>query len=92
MFQKFTLYEESVRVPFIVTCLGEEIPVEKDRFDETHFVSGVDLFPTVCDYAGIDVPEGVQGLSVRPLAEGRERGGASDALLLTHSQEEGISE
>lgn len=71
MFQKFTLYEESVRVPFIVACLGEEVPIEKDRFDETHFVSGVDLFPTVCDYAGIDVPEEVQGLSVRPLAEGR---------------------
>ena len=72
MFQKFTLYEESVRVPFIVACLGEEIPVERDRFDETHFVSGVDLFPTVCDYADIDVPEGIQGLSVRPLVEGRD--------------------
>ena len=72
MFQKFTLYEESVRVPFIVACLGEEVPIEKDRFDETHFVSGVDLFPTVCDYAGIGVPDEVQGLSVRPLAEGRD--------------------
>ena len=71
MFQKFTLYEESVRVPFIVACLGDEIFVEKNRFDETHFVSGVDVFPTVCDYAGIDVPEGLQGTSVRPLAEGR---------------------
>ena len=72
MFQKFTLYEESVRVPFIVACLGEDIPIEKDRFDETHFVSGVDLFPTVCDYASIDVPDGVQGSSVRPLAEGKD--------------------
>ncbi len=72
MFQKFTLYEESIRVPFIMACLGDEIPVEKDRFDDTHFVSGVDVFPTVCDYAGIDVPEGLQGTSVRPLAEGRD--------------------
>ena len=72
MFQKFTLYEESVRVPFIVACLGEEIPIEKDRFDETHFVSGVDLLPTVCDYADINTPERVQGLSVRPLAEGKD--------------------
>ena len=71
MFQKFTLYEESVRVPFIVACLGDGIAVEKDQFDGTHFVSGVDLFPTVCDYAGIDVPEGVQGMSVRPLVERR---------------------
>ena len=57
MFQKFTLYEESVRVPFIVACLGDGISVEKDRFDKTHFVSGVDLFPTVCDYASVDAPE-----------------------------------
>ena len=74
MFQKFTLYEESVRVPFIVACLGEGIPIEKDRFDETHFVSGVDLFPTVCDYAGIDVDtsERLQGTSLRPLVERRD--------------------
>lgn len=72
MFQKFTLYEESVRVPFIVACLGDGISIEKDRFDETHFISGVDLFPTVCDYAGIDIPEGIQGVSVRPLAEAKD--------------------
>ena len=61
-----------MRVPFNVACLGDGISVEKDRFDETHFVSGVDLFPTVCDYAGVDTPEGIQGMSVRPLAEGRD--------------------
>ena len=44
----------------------------KDRFDDTHFVSGVDLFPTICDYAGVDPPEGVQGTSLRPLAEGED--------------------
>lgn len=71
MFQKFTLYEESVRVPFIVACLGNGVPIEKGRCDETHFVSGVDLFPTVCDYADIDAPERVQGMSVRPIVEGK---------------------
>ena len=72
MFQKFTLYEESVRVPFIVACLSDGIAVEKNQFNETHFVSGVDLFPTVCDYANVDVPEQVQGMSVRPIVEGKE--------------------
>ena len=72
MFQKFTLYEESVRVPFIIACLGEEISIQKARFDETHFISGVDVFPTICDYAGIAPPETVQGMSVRPLAEGKD--------------------
>lgn len=72
MFQKFTLYEESVQVPFIVACLGDGIPIEKNRVDETHFISGVDVFPTICDYAGIDTPEMLQGVSVRPLVEGRD--------------------
>ena len=71
MFQKFTLYQESVRVPFIVACLGNGIWVEKNRFDEAHFVSGVDVFPTVCDYAGIEALEGLQGMSVRPFVEGK---------------------
>ena len=60
MFQKFTLYEESIRVPFIVSCLGDGVPVQKNRFDREHFISGVDLVPTVYDYAGIDAAEAVQ--------------------------------
>ncbi len=72
LFQKFALYEESVRVPFIVSCLGEGISIEKERFDNTHFVSGVDLLPTVCDYANIETPEASQGMSLRPLVEGKD--------------------
>lgn len=81
MFHKFTLYEESVRVPFIVACLGNSLWVEKNRFDVTHFVSGVDLFPTVCDYAGIKVPEELQGLSVHPFVEGKDVPGREYAYI-----------
>jgi arylsulfatase A-like enzyme len=67
--QKWVLYEESVRVPFIVSFKGVTRPAVVDR---THLVSaGLDLFPTVCDYAGIQPPEGLRGASVRDLAEGR---------------------
>ena len=72
MFQKFTLYEESIRVPFIVASLGDQLNVPEGKFDHQSLVSGVDMFPTICDYAGVDMPEGVQGMSVRPLVEGRE--------------------
>jgi len=82
MFQKFTIYEESIRVPFIVSCLGDGVPVQKNRFDREHFISGVDIVPTVYDYAGIDAAEAVEvsrsnsprlgGMSVRPLTEGDE--------------------
>ncbi|MEM7532879.1 MAG: sulfatase-like hydrolase/transferase [Chloroflexota bacterium] len=75
MFQKFTLYEESIRVPFIVASLAESrndnLNIPKATFDHTHFVSGVDLLPTVCDYASIAPPDDVQGMSIRPLVEGK---------------------
>ena len=39
--------------------------------DNTHLVSGADLFPTVCDYAGAKPPPKMRGYSVRGPAEGR---------------------
>ncbi len=68
-FQKFSLYEESIHVPFIVATLNDQLDVPKGVLDTEHFVSGVDLVPTVLDYAGIKVPGGVQGLSLKPLIE-----------------------
>ena len=70
MFQKFTLYEESIHVPFIITDLNGAFLPQKGIFDQRHFVSGVDFAPTVLDYAGVDVPHEVQGRSLRPLVEG----------------------
>ena len=67
---KCTLYEESVRVPFIVSLKGVTRPGHVDR---AHLVSsGLDLLPTLCDFAGIEPPKSLPGRSVRALAEGRE--------------------
>ena len=71
MFQKFTLYEESARVPLIVSTLGSNIELKKNYFDREHFISGVDIFATICDYAEIENPENTQGVSIKPLAEGQ---------------------
>jgi choline-sulfatase len=66
---KQVLYEESVRVPFIMSY-KDRIPA--GVIDYTHLVSnGLDLLPTLCDYAGIKTPEELPGMSVRPLAEGK---------------------
>ncbi len=66
--QKSALYEEIVRVPMIVRAPGGA-PGVRDR---DRLVSiGLDLYPTVCDYAGIRPPDGLSGLSLRPLVEGR---------------------
>jgi choline-sulfatase len=66
---KQVLYEESVRVPFIMSYKGV---IPKGIVNDTHLVSnGLDLLPTLCDYAGIETPGELSGMSLRPLAEGK---------------------
>ncbi|MBM3724030.1 MAG: DUF4976 domain-containing protein [Acidobacteria bacterium] len=60
-------YEESARVPFVVSWPGH---TPAGRVDKRHLISScVDLMPTLCDYAGIAPPVGLPGRSVRPLVE-----------------------
>ena len=65
--QKWYPYEEAAKVPMIVSCPGSIVEGLRDR---THLISGLDVMPTVCDFAGIDPPEGCKGLSMKPLLEG----------------------
>ena len=37
--------------------------------DDTHFVSGVDIFPTICDFSGSPIPEGLRGLSLKTIID-----------------------
>ena len=77
--QKCVLYEEVVRVPFIVQAPGGKPGI----VDRQHLISnGLDIFPTICDYAGIDLPAGLRGHSVRPIAEGRNPGLWRDAVFV----------
>jgi choline-sulfatase len=62
------LYEEVLKVPMIISCPGRLL---ENHLDSTHLVSGVDIFPTVCDFAGIKPPADQCGYSLRPLVEGK---------------------
>lgn len=67
MEHKSTMYEEAARVPLLVRPPGGAPP----RVDATHGVSnGLDLLPTLCDFAGATPPAGLPGRSLRPLIEG----------------------
>ena len=63
---KLMLYEEESAVPFIISYPGV---IPEDTADKRHLVSGIDLVPTVCDYAGVDCPNSVRGVSMRPVIE-----------------------
>lgn len=62
------MYEEVYHVPLIVRWPGQ---VASDATDG-RFVSLVDLMPTILDLAGVPVPVGVDGHSLRPLLQGQE--------------------
>jgi len=77
--QKSVLYDEVVRCPFILSWKGV---TRAGHLDREHLVSnGLDLMPTLCDYAGVEPPEGLPGRSVRPIAEGREVDAWHDHLV-----------
>jgi arylsulfatase A-like enzyme len=65
--QKTVFYEESVRVPLIISLKGITRNGTSDKLVNT----GIDILPTMLDFAGIKQPEQLPGLSLRPLASGR---------------------
>ncbi|WP_238474642.1 sulfatase [Maribacter algarum] len=70
MEHKSTLYEESANIPFMAMWKGH-IPAGK--VDSENLVSnGLDLLPTICDYAGIIGVSDPRGKSLRPLLEGNK--------------------
>ncbi len=67
--QKTVFYEESSRVPLIITQKGKTQAGVCDALVQT----GVDLIPTLCDFAGISKPAGLPGASLHDWAIGESR-------------------
>lgn len=65
---KQNLYEHTWRIPFIVK--GPGINANK-RVEGNIYL--LDILPTVCDLAGIDIPETVQGTSFKPVLFGENQ-------------------
>ena len=64
---KNVFYQNSAGVPFIMQYKGVIPP---NQVDEKSLVSnGLDVLPTLCDYAGVPAPEYLLGRSLRPVAE-----------------------
>lgn len=59
--QKTVFYEEASRVPFVLSYPAAIKPGTSKRLVNT----GIDLIPTLCDFAGIAPPPGLPGLSVK---------------------------
>jgi len=77
---KQNVFEHSMRVPLIF--VGPGIPAGKSMQAFTYLL---DVFPTVCDLAGVAPPDRLEGLSLRPLWEGRKEK-LRDSVFLPYIQ------
>ena len=64
--QKNMFYDETARIPLIISQKGTT------KIGTSDFLvnNGLDIMPTICDYAAAKVPEKCQGMSLRNIAEG----------------------
>lgn len=65
--QKTVLYDESARVPLVIACRGRTAGSTTDELVNT----GIDLLPTMLDFAGLEIPGKLPGRSLLPLVFGQ---------------------
>jgi arylsulfatase A-like enzyme len=66
---KELLYDLTAKIPGIV--YDPRIPADRRGRQLDQLVSGIDYTATILDYAGVEPPDFLDGLSLRPLVEGR---------------------
>ena len=68
---KDTVYEGGIRVPMIISWPAKI----KTASESEHIWAAWDIFPTFCDLAGAEHPEGLDGISVMPtiLGNGKQK-------------------
>lgn len=77
---KQTNYDIDVRVPLLIRLPHQIVPgSECDKLVEL-----VDLYPTLCDAAGIEVPDNLEGISFLPLLANPNRSWKSAAFSQFH--------
>ncbi len=68
-FDKRFMYEESLHTPFLISYKGHIRPGSVcDAMTQN-----IDIAPTLLDYAGVDIPDDIQGESMKPLLNGRKK-------------------
>jgi arylsulfatase A-like enzyme len=88
LIHKWLMYEESIRVPLIVHY--PRLAKRKQRVEQ--MALNIDVAPTFLDYAGISIPEGTDGRSLRPLLDGRPDGWRTDWFYEHHYHARGSKE
>jgi N-sulfoglucosamine sulfohydrolase len=80
-FAKANCYLHGTRTPLVVRWPGR---TAAGRVDDEHFVSGLDLFPTFCEAAGIPVPDDLDGTTLTGLLAGEREPGRDHVVTVFH--------
>ena len=75
-FDKRWMYEESFRTPLIIRWPGVVKPNTRTR----QMIQNLDYAETILEMAGITVPNDMQGKSIVPVLNGKQKGPLHDAL------------
>ncbi len=82
--QKTVFYEESVKVPFIISYTGL-----KAKKSDNLIQTGIDLIPTLCDLAGIQVPKQTRGISLKPFITNQASSNGRKYVIVSDKMEQG---
>ncbi|MHC4874618.1 MAG: sulfatase-like hydrolase/transferase, partial [Planctomycetota bacterium] len=75
------MFDEMIKVPLII-----KPPASKDQNHiSKEFVSGIDILPTILDYAGIEPDDSLPGMSLKKAAEGSKYTTRSGMAVEYHS-------
>ncbi len=80
LFGKWDVYGNSTRTPLLVRWPGNVKP----GTDDEHFVSAVDLMPTLLEIAGVKPPANLDGRSLLPLLQDQAVDDWRDVLVTGH--------
>jgi len=83
--QKTVLFEEAARVPFMISYPARIKPGSAEMLVHT----GVDMMPTLCEFAGITPATVIRGVSLLPLATGRTKHMARPFVVTTDHMVQG---
>lgn len=62
---KHSNFEQATRSPLIIKAPGQKATGRKTQ-SPTEFI---DIFPTLCDLAGLKIPNGLEGVTLRPILD-----------------------
>tara|TARA_R110001592_G_scaffold157648_3_gene388529 strand:+ start:600 stop:2006 length:1407 start_codon:yes stop_codon:yes gene_type:complete len=84
--QKTALFQESINVPLIINYKRKNSSEEKINTSLTS--SGLDLYPTILDFAGIEIPKELLGKSIKPIIKNKQQDSERD-FVVTETKFEG---